>query len=130
MTQCSSASPVSTVVVTGVAVLLQLAFSRAQETPPPQCGLWMAPSTLGDDTNLGMYAGRDYAKGVDIQQEIAIPLLFREWDGPHYYDTDDGTLWDRYIWEGDVAEIAPYDNTDTLNTKAVFVPGIGCTINR
>jgi len=25
---------------------------------------------------------------TDIQQEIAIPLLFRNWDAPDYHDTD------------------------------------------
>jgi hypothetical protein len=72
--------------------------ARAEE---PQCGIWMAASTLGDATNLGMFAGKDIEKGVEVQQEIAIPLLFRDWNEPDYYDTDDGTLWDRYIWEGE-----------------------------
>lgn len=95
----------------------------------PQCGIYMAGSTLGDTTNLGMYAGHDIPPGVEVQQEIAIPLLFRNWDGPDYYDTTDGELWDRYIWEGEVANLETYDNTDALQSKAVFVPGIGCTIN-
>ncbi|CAB9501646.1 Guanylate cyclase [Seminavis robusta] len=113
-----------------VAVLLLLlsSMSHALEQQP-QCGLWMAASTLGDATNLGMYAGQDIEKGVDIQNEIAIPLLFRNWDAPDYHDTDDGQLWDRYIWEGEVANVETYDNSDLQQTKAVFVPGIGCTIN-
>jgi len=41
----------------------------------------------------------------------------------------DGQLWDRYIWEGEVANVETYDNTNLEQTKAVFVPGIGCTIN-
>jgi hypothetical protein len=73
---------------------------RAEEQQP-HCGLWMAASTLGDATNLGMFAGEDIDKDVDIQNEIAIPLLFRNWDSPDYHDTDDGQLWDRYIWEGE-----------------------------
>ena len=108
--------------------LLLLPTSSASEEQP-KCGIYMAASTLGDATNLGMYAGEDIPSGREVQQEIAIPLLFRNWDTPDYHDTDDGTLWDRYIWEGEVANLETYDNTDTQQTKAVFVPGIGCTIN-
>ena len=38
-------------------------------------------------------------------------------------------MYERYIWEGEVANLETYDNTDLMQTKAVFVPGIGCTIN-
>lgn len=104
----------------------------------PECGLYMAPSTLGEGANLGMYAGRDIAKKVDIQQEIAIPFLFRDWEGPSFFhqypgveggDHDDGALWFRYIWSGWVANIETYDTTNVQANKVVFVPGIGCTIN-
>ena len=70
----------------------------------PQCGLYMAPSTLGEGANLGMFAGTDIPKGMDIQQEIAIPFMFRDWDGPSFFhqypnvtmgDHDDGALWYR-----------------------------------
>ena len=70
----------------------------------PQCNLYMAPSTLGEGANLGMYAGTDIPKGMDIQQEIAIPFMFRDWDGPSFFpqypnvtmgDQDDGALWYR-----------------------------------
>lgn len=84
-----------------LALLLFLPSLASTQEQQPQCGIWMAGSTLGDTTNLGMYAGTEIPKGVDIQQEIAIPLLFRNWDQPDYHDTDDGTLWDRYIWEGE-----------------------------
>jgi len=100
-------------------------------TDPSQleCGLWMAPSTLGEDTNMGMYAGKAY-KNQDVINwpEIAIPLLFREW-GEHREGFADGELWDRYIWEGSVANLEPYDDTNREDSRAVFVPGIGCTIN-
>jgi hypothetical protein len=84
-----------------LALLSSSSSAEMQQQPQPHCGLWMAASTLGDATNLGMYAGVDIDKGVDIQNEIAIPLLFRNWDSPDYHDTDDGQLWDRYIWEGE-----------------------------
>ena len=78
----------------------------ANPQQPAECGLYMAPSTLGEGANLGMYAGTNIAKGVDIQQEIAIPLLFRDWEGPSFFhqypnvvegDHDDGALWFRYV---------------------------------
>lgn len=78
-----------------------LPSAEQQQQQQPHCGLWMAASTLGDATNLGMFAGEDIDKDVDLQNEIAIPLLFRNWDSPDYHETDDGQLWDRYIWEGD-----------------------------
>jgi len=82
----------------------------------------------------------------DIQQEIAIPFLFRDWDGPSFFqqyprkegaeedmfgdaDPRDGALWFRYIWSGYVADLETYDESQAQQSKVVFVPGIGCTIN-
>lgn len=96
--------------------------------PIVECGVYMAPSTLGSDTNLGMYAGKNVPTDQVIQTEIAIPLLFREWES-HHPDYEDGTLWDRYIWEGPIMDLEPYDDTNREDSRAVFVPGIGCTIN-
>jgi hypothetical protein len=42
---------------------------------------------------------------------------------------DDGVLWDRYIWEGEVMDIEPYKDFNRKNSKSVFVPGVGCTVN-
>ncbi|CAB9505746.1 Guanylate cyclase [Seminavis robusta] len=105
----------------------------------PACGLWMAPSTLGEGANLGMYAGVDIDKGHVIQKEIAIPIAFRDWTGPDYFwqlpevdksgEKDDGALWYRYIWSGWVADLETYQETNLQANKVVFVPGIGCTIN-
>ena len=48
-----------------------------------ECGVYMAPSTLGEDTNMGIYAGIPLQEGDVVNfPEIAIPLLFREW-GDH-----------------------------------------------
>lgn len=53
----------------------------------------MAPSTLGDYTNMGMYTGKDVKKDDIINfPEIVVPLLFREW-GEHTEGFSDGTLW-------------------------------------
>jgi SET domain len=102
-----------------------------EDAPPAgalECGVYMAPSTLGEATNMGMYAGKAYHKDDVIQSEIAIPLLFREW-GAHKPGYLDGELWDRYIWEGSVADLDPVDDLNREDARAVFVPGIGCTIN-
>ena len=91
---CTSAPPPGTAAALGVYI----------SPEQPQCGLYMAPSTLGEGANLGMYAGTDIPKGKDIQQEIAIPFMFRDWDGPSFFhqypnithgDHDDGALWYR-----------------------------------
>ena len=92
------------------------------------CGVYMAPSTLGEDSNMGFFAGRLYQENEVVQSEIAIPLLFREW-GEHRSGFHDGEIWDRYIWEGSVASLDPYDDLDRDASRAVFVPGIGCTVN-
>jgi len=108
---------------------VDVSVGKASDDEPPECGLYMAPSTLGEDTNMGMYAGKAYsAEEVLNWPEIAIPLLFREW-GEHRSGFSDGEIWDRYIWEGSVASLNPYDDTNRENSRAVFVPGIGCTIN-
>ena len=60
--------------------------------------------------------------------EIAIPLLFREW-ADHPEGFVDGALWERYIWEGYVMDIESYVDFDREMSRAVFVPGVGCTIN-
>jgi hypothetical protein len=96
---------------------------------PIECGVYMAPSTLGADTNMGIYTGKPLKKDEVVNYpEIAIPLLFREW-GDHTPGYEDGTLWDRYIWEGEVMEIETYTDTNRLDSRAVFVPGVGCTVN-
>lgn len=93
------------------------------------CGVYMAPSTLGETTNMGIYTGIPLKKDDVVNfPEIVIPLLFREW-GDHTTGFDDGMLWDRYIWEGDVMDIESYTDTNRDDTRAVLVPGVGCTVN-
>jgi hypothetical protein len=58
----------------------------------------------------------------------AIPLQFREW-GNHRDGYSDGEIWDRYIWEGPVVGLDPYTDTDREDSRASFIPGIGCTVN-
>lgn len=93
-----------------------------------ECGVYMAPSTIGV-ANMGIYTGQALPEGAVVNYpDIAIPLLFRDW-GDHGPNPD-GTLWDRYIWDHGVAGTEP--KTDVLqreDTSAVFVPGVGCTIN-
>jgi hypothetical protein len=49
----------------------------------PECGVYMAPSTLGEDTNMGIYTGTTLRKNDVVNfPEIAVPLQFREW-GEH-----------------------------------------------
>ena len=68
---------------------------------------------------MGIYTGVDLKPGEVINfPEIAVPLLFREW-GDHKPGYDDGVLWDRYIWEGDVMDIETYDDTDRHKSRAV-----------
>lgn len=93
-----------------------------------QCGVYMAPSTIGV-ANMGIYTAVDVPIGQAINfPEIAIPLLFRDWG--YHGRNPDGTLWDRYIWDHGVANIEPKkSDLAREDSGAVFVPGVGCTIN-
>jgi hypothetical protein len=101
----------------------------------PDCDVYMAASTLGGNTNLGMYTSKPLHINDTIKYpEIVIPLQYRDWGEPPPYvnhNGGDGTLWDRYIWEGDIVSptLESYDNYDRSITKAVFIPGVGCTVN-
>jgi hypothetical protein len=108
---------------------VQLDGTCVSSLPRLECGVYMAPSTLGEDTNLGIYTGKALRTDDVVNfPEIAIPLLFREW-GEHVEGIADGTLWDRYIWEGEVADLETYTDRNRIDNRAVFVPGIGCTVN-
>mmetsp|Transcript_26183 Transcript_26183/g.54656 ORF Transcript_26183/g.54656 Transcript_26183/m.54656 type:complete len:95 (+) Transcript_26183:211-495(+) len=51
-----------------------------KETPEPlECRVYMAPSTLGEKVNMGIYTGVDLKESEVVQEEIAIPLFFRHW---------------------------------------------------
>jgi SET domain len=103
--------------------------SFATDHNHPECTVYMAPSTLGVDTSMGIYTGVPVEPGTVINfPEIAVPLLFREF-GDHVEGYQDGVLWDRYIWEGHVMEIETYVETNRDASRSVFVPGVGCTVN-
>ncbi|EEC49604.1 predicted protein [Phaeodactylum tricornutum CCAP 1055/1] len=108
---------------------VQLDGTCVSSLPRLECGVYMAPSTLGEDTNLGIYTGKALRTDDVVNfPEIAIPLLFREW-GEHVEGIADGALWDRYIWEGEVADLETYTDRNRIDNRAVFVPGVGCTVN-
>jgi len=92
------------------------------------CGVYMAPSTVGI-ANMGIYTSQDMVLGEVVNYpEIAIPLLFRDW-GDHGAVLD-GVLWDRYIWDHGVANTEPkVSDLQRMDNGAVFVPGVGCTVN-
>jgi len=94
----------------------------------PFCGVYMAPSTIGV-ANMGIFTNIDLHKGDVINfPEIAIPLLFRDWHD--HGDNPDGTLWDRYIWDGPVVNMEPKrSDLNRIDAGAVFIPGVGCTVN-
>ncbi|KAL7579563.1 hypothetical protein ACA910_007932 [Epithemia clementina (nom. ined.)] len=99
--------------------------SNDTKNKPLECFTYMAPSTLGENTNMGIYTGVSLKENAVVNwPEIAVPLLFREW-GQHPEDYMDGQLWDRYIWEGYLVDIETYVETNT----PAFIPGVGCTVN-
>jgi hypothetical protein len=57
--------------------------STCVEFTQPECGVYMAPSTLGETTNMGIYTGTALRENDVVNfPEIAVPLQFREW-GEH-----------------------------------------------
>ncbi|KAL3940231.1 MAG: hypothetical protein SGBAC_005191 [Bacillariaceae sp.] len=104
--------------------------NNTKQPPLVECGVYMAPSTIGNYSNLGIYTGYALrAKAVIRFPEIAIPLLFRNFDQHPPNSLGDGTLWDRYIWGAHVADLDPIDDHDRTLERSVFVPGVGCTVN-
>jgi len=117
-------------------------------SPPVDCGLYVAPSTLGEGAGLGVfYTGQDnLAASTILQEELVVPLLFRDWQKPKHFQQypylhnpnkkkkkinhnhQDGALWFRYIWERE-AIVNVQEEDDDTSVQVVFVPGIGCTVN-
>ncbi|KAL7559695.1 hypothetical protein ACA910_017598 [Epithemia clementina (nom. ined.)] len=113
------------------------------------CHVYMAPSTLGNATNLGMYTAVELPpESVVNFPELVVPLLFREWNQathapapaaapsssnsrprPRPHHRWDGKVWDRYVWEGSVLNVESYNPLDVSASRAALVPGVGCTVN-
>ena len=65
-----------------------------------RCGVYMAPSTVGDHSNLGIYTAKAMKNGDKVPfPEIIIPMIWRTFNFHPTESFTDGTLWDRYIWE-------------------------------
>jgi hypothetical protein len=72
--------------------------------PPPsnleECGVWLAPSSI-PGAGLGMYAGRDFKEGENLQPsgEIVIPMVDMN---SHQFELGEQfyLLWDDYTWSG------------------------------
>jgi hypothetical protein len=95
------------------------------------CGVYMAPSTVGDHSNLGIYTAKAMKDGEKVPYpEIIIPILWRIFGyHPHNAFTD-GEVWDRYIWEQYVGDLEAFEDLDRSNERAAcFIPGVGCTVN-
>uniref|UniRef100_A0A7S4ENK2 SET domain-containing protein n=2 Tax=Pseudo-nitzschia australis TaxID=44445 RepID=A0A7S4ENK2_9STRA len=95
------------------------------------CGVYMAPSTIGDHSNLGIFTAKPMKNGEKVPYpEIIIPLLWRIFAEHPYEALTDGELWDRYIWEQYVGEVEVFEDLDrTKERVACFIPGVGCTVN-
>ena len=95
-----------------------------------ECGIYMAPSTLGNASNLGIFTAMPLEKGTIVNYpELVIPLGFREWGINPPIAQGDGEVWDRYLWDGDVGGIEAFDTYNHNDKKSIFVPGVGCTVN-
>lgn len=95
------------------------------------CTVYMAPSTIGNHSNLGIYAAAPFKYGDAVPfPEIVIPMVWRIFGVHPERALTDGELWDRYIWEQHVGGIEAFDDLHRGTVRAsVFVPGVGCTVN-
>ncbi|VEU38802.1 unnamed protein product [Pseudo-nitzschia multistriata] len=95
------------------------------------CGVYMAPSTIGDHSNLGIFTAKAMKNGEKVPYpEIIVPLLWRIFGEHPAKSMTDGQLWDRYIWEQYVGEVEAFEDLDRTNERvACFIPGVGCTVN-
>eukprot|EP00534_Pseudo-nitzschia_fraudulenta_P010663 CAMPEP_0201209372 /NCGR_PEP_ID=MMETSP0851-20130426/178208_1 /ASSEMBLY_ACC=CAM_ASM_000631 /TAXON_ID=183588 /ORGANISM="Pseudo-nitzschia fraudulenta, Strain WWA7" /LENGTH=706 /DNA_ID=CAMNT_0047498025 /DNA_START=70 /DNA_END=2190 /DNA_ORIENTATION=- len=95
------------------------------------CGVYMAPSTVGDHSNLGIFTAKAMKNGDKVPYpEIIIPMLWRDFHNHPEQSLTDGQLWDRYIWEQYVGEIEAFEDLDRRKERAAcFIPGVGCTVN-
>jgi len=95
------------------------------------CGVYMAPSTIGDYSNLGIYTAKAMKNGENVPfPEIIIPMLWRVFDKHPNIAFTDGELWDRYIWEQFVGGIEVFEDLERGQERAsCFIPGVGCTVN-
>ena len=95
------------------------------------CGVYMAPSTVGDHSNMGIYTAKAMKDGDKVPYpEIIVPMLWRTFDAHPKKANTDGELWDRYIWEQFVGKLEALEDLDRTTEKAsCFIPGVGCTVN-
>ena len=96
------------------------------------CGVYMAPSTVGDYSNLGIYTAKAMKNGDKVPfPEIIIPMIWRTFNNHPEESFTDGVLWDRYIWEQFVGHFEEtFEDLDRGKEKATcFIPGVGCTVN-
>ncbi|CAB9510486.1 Guanylate cyclase [Seminavis robusta] len=90
-----------------------------------ECGIWLAPSSI-PGAGLGMYAGRDFKKGEELQPsgEIVIPMIDIN---HHQYALGDQffMLWDEYTWSATGLHM---DHLGYVEVK-VASPGFGSAAN-
>ena len=104
---------------------------QQQQQPQIDCGVYMAPSTVGNSSNLGIFTAKTMKRGdVVPYPEILIPFLWRIFREHPEKGLKDGQLWDRYLWEQHVGDMEIFDDLDRSKEKAsCFFPGVGCTVN-
>ncbi|CAB9524160.1 Guanylate cyclase [Seminavis robusta] len=93
--------------------------------PVQECGVWLAPSSI-PGAGLGMFAGKDFRKGQELQPtgDIVIPIVditYHQYAlGSRYF-----LLFDDYIWN---AHFQHMDHLGYIHVM-VFSPGIGSAPN-
>jgi len=95
------------------------------------CGVYMAPSTIGDHSNMGIYTAKPMKNGEKVPYpEIVIPFLWRIFSEHPDHAMTDGELWGRYIWEQYVSKTEAFEDLNRYSEKSSnFIPGVGCTVN-
>jgi len=102
------------------------ADATRQYSPPEECGLFLAPSSI-PGAGLGMYAGSaEYGEGSLVSDsDIMIPtwdLDYHNGDELYYH------LWDEYTWSSRMFP-GMEDETDSVKQVSVVSTGFGAAIN-
>ena len=110
---------------TPVTAASELNLTNTTFIPPhlQDCGIWVAMSAI-EGAGLGMYAGRDYAKGDNLQDfgDLIVPIVDKSL---HNQEQEFPFMWEDYHWNGWIVgtDVEAYELGDGAS------PGFGSTAN-
>lgn len=110
----------------GLVVITTCVDATREYSPPAECGMYLAPSSI-PGAGLGMYAGStEYQKGLLISDS---DLMIPTWDMDYHNGNNDiYHLWDEYTWATNMFP-GMEDDVESLSTISTISSGFGAAIN-